>query len=86
MANSSDSFYNAAGAPRGIGGYGIHPGYSPFVDTRCSVIVGYAVTSFATVEAGYGHFFGSDYITQSQAINGGARDVDFVYGQSTLKF
>ncbi len=86
LADTHDSLYNAAGAPRATGGYGVNPGYNPFVGTQISLIAGYAVTSFAQLEAGYGHFFSGDYIAQSQAVNGGARDADFVYVQSTIKF
>jgi len=86
LADTHDYLYNASGAPRTAGGYGIHPGYSPFVGTQISLIAGYAITSFAQLEAGYGHFFSGDYIAESQAVNGGARDADFVYVQSTVKF
>jgi hypothetical protein len=86
LAHTHDSFYNASGVARATGGYGINPGYSPFVGTEISLVAGYAVTSFAQVEAGYGHFFSGDYIAQSQAANGGARDADFVYLQTSLKF
>jgi hypothetical protein len=86
LADTHDSFYNSAGVARGTGGYGIHPGYNPFVGTSVTLIAGYALASFAGVEAGYGHLFSGDYIAQSQAVNGGARDSDFLYGQVTLKF
>jgi len=86
LADTHDYFYNAAGAPRTAGGYGIHPGYNPFVGTQLTLVAGYAVTSFALVEAGYGHLFSGDYIAQSLAVSGGARDADMVYVQTTLKF
>lgn len=86
LADTHDYLYNVAGAPRTTGGYGIHPNYNPFVGTEFSVIAGYAVTSFALVEAGYGHFFSGDYIAQSQAVNGGSRDADWVYLQTSFKF
>ncbi len=86
LADTHDYLYNAAGAPRATGGYGIHPGYNPFVGTQFSAVAGYAVTSFALVEIGYGHFFSGDYIAQSQAVNGGTRDADWVYLQTTFKF
>ena len=86
LADTHDYFDTVAGAPRATGGYGIHPSYNPFVGTELSVVGGYAVTSFAQVEAGYGHFFSGDYIAQSQAVNGGARDADWVYVQTTFKF
>jgi len=86
LADTHDYFYSVTGAPRTTGGYGIHPGYNPFVGTEFSVVAGYAVTQFAQIEAGYGHFFNGDYIAQSQAANGGARDADWVYIQTTIKF
>ena len=72
-------------SPRTTGGYGIHPNYNPFVGTELTLVAGYAVTSFAQVEAGYGHFFSGDYIAQSQAANGGSRDADFVYRPDQLQ-
>jgi hypothetical protein len=86
LANTSDYLYSVNGAPRTTGGYGIHPGYNPFVGTEFSAIAGYAVTSFAQVETGYGHFLAGDYINQSQGGNGGSRDADWVYVQTTIKF
>ena len=87
LADTSDSLYNAAGVARATGGYGgINPGFSPFVGTAVTLIAGYAITSYAQAEAGYAHFFSGTYITQTQAANGGARDADFVYVQTTLKF
>ncbi len=86
LASTSDYLYSVTGAPRTTGGYGIHPGYDSFVGTECSAIAGYAVTKFAQVEAGYGHFFAGNYIAQSQAGNGGDRDADWVYIQTTIKF
>ena len=86
LANTSDYFYSVNGAPRTTGGYGIHPGYNPFVGSEVTALAGYAIAKFAQVEAGYGHFFAGDYIAQSQAVNGGSRDADWVYLQTTLRF
>ena len=86
LADTHDYLYTVAGTPRATGGYGIHPNFNPFVGTEFSVVAGYALTRFAQVEAGYGHFFAGDYINQSQAGNGGSRDADMVYVQTTLKF
>jgi hypothetical protein len=66
--------------------YGIHPNYNPFVGTQLTLVAGYAVTSFAQIEAGYGHLFSGDYIQQTLAHNGGSRDADFVYVQTSFKF
>jgi hypothetical protein len=86
LADTRDYLYNAAGVPRTTGGYGIHSTFNPFIGTEITVIAGYAVTSFATVEAGYGHLFSGDYIAQSQALNGGSRDAEFAYVQTSFKF
>jgi hypothetical protein len=86
LADTHDYLYNVAGAPRTTGGYGIHPGYNPFVGTDFTAVAGYALTRYAQVEAGYGHFFAGDYIAQSQAGNGGSRDADWVYAQTSIKF
>ena len=86
LADTHDYLYNAAGAPRTTAGYSNHSTYNPFVGTEVTVIAGYAVTKFALVEAGYGHFFSGDYVDQSQAINGGSRDANFAYIQTSLKF
>ncbi|HEV8542399.1 MAG TPA: alginate export family protein [Verrucomicrobiae bacterium] len=93
LADTHDNFYNVAGVPRGGvtttpgNGYGINPGYSNFVGTELDAIAGYAVTRFAQLEAGYGHFFAGNYIQQSLSAPAfGARDADFVYLQATLSF
>lgn len=86
LADTHDYLYSVTGAPRTTGGYGANSSYNPFVGTELSAIAGYAITKFAQLEAGYGHFFSGDYIAQSQAMNGGSRDADWVYVQTTLKF
>jgi len=86
LANTSDYLYSVTGAPRTTGGYGLHPNYNPFVGEEFSAVAGYAVTRFAQVEAGYGHFFAGDYINQSQAGNGGSSDADWIYVQTAIKF
>ncbi len=86
LADTQDALYTGAGGPRTTGGYGIHPNYNPFVGTEFTTVAGYAVTRYAQLEGGYGHFFAGDYITQSQAGNGGSRDADWVYIQTSIKF
>ncbi len=94
LANTHDNFYNVGGAPRGGiaatptgNGYGINPGYSDFVGTELDVIAGYAVTRFAQLEAGYGHFFTGDYIRQSLGNPAfGSKDANYVYLQATINF
>jgi hypothetical protein len=93
LADTHDNFYNVAGAPRGGvaatpgTGYGINPGYSNFVGTELDAIVGVAVTRYAQLEAGYGHFFVGNYIQQSlSSPNFGSQDADYVYLQASINF
>jgi hypothetical protein len=94
LADTHDSFYNVAGVPRGgiaatpAGtGYGINPNYSNFVGTELDAIAGLAVTRFAQLEVGYGHFFTGDYIRESlHAATVGSREADYVYIQATIGF
>jgi len=92
LANTHDSLYNVSGAPRGTGlttgggsNYGINPGYTAFVGTELDAIVGVAVTRYAQLEVGYGHFFTGDYIRQSLSV-AGSRDADYIYTQATISF
>jgi hypothetical protein len=91
LANTHDSFYNVGSAPRGglgTGGgtaYGINPNNSSFVGTELDLITGVAVTRFAQLEVGYGHFFVGDYIQQSLA-KVGSKDANYVYLQATVNF
>lgn len=86
LADTHDYFYNVGGVPRTSGGYGIHPNYSSFLGTELDLIAGYAVARFAQVEGGFGHFFTGEYIQQSLAGGGGARDANYVYLQLNLVF
>lgn len=86
LADTHDYFYSVAGVPRTTGGYGIHPNYSPFLGTELDLIAGYAVARFAQLEGGFGHFFTGEYIQQSLAGVGGARDANYVYLQLNLIF
>ncbi len=93
LADTHDNFYNVSGAARGGiattpgTGYGINPSYSNFVGNELDFIVGYAVTRYAQLEAGYGHFFTGDYIQQSLSAPAfGSRDADYVYLQASINF
>ena len=93
LASTSDNFYTVGGTPRGGiattpgTGYGVNPHYSNFVGTEVDAIAGYALTKFALLEGGYGHFFVGDYIQQSLANPVfGSKDADWVYVQTTFKF
>ena len=93
LADTHDSFYNAGGAPRGAFGgtpgnnYGINPAYHSFVGTELDVIAGVAVTRFAQLETGYGHFFVGDYIRSSLSSPAvGSKDADYLYVQTAINF
>ena len=86
LANANDYLYTVGGTPRTTGGYGIHPNYSTYVGSELDVIAGYAVTRYAQVELGYGHFFTGKYIEQSLAGVGGATDANYIYVQTSINF
>lgn len=95
LADTGDRFYNVAGiarqAPGAAGatgsgrGYGTNPGYDGFLGYELDVIAGYALTKFATIEAGYAHFFRGNYVreTFSQV---GSQDADWFYAQLMVRF
>lgn len=93
LADTQDSFYTVAGAPRGGTattpgtGYGVNPGYDNYLGSEVTAIGGWAITRFAQLEAGYGHFFHGGYVTETWSASGfGARDADFGYVQLAVKF
>jgi hypothetical protein len=86
LATTDDYFYQANGAPRTTGGYGIHPGYGSFVGSELDLTATLAMTSYASVQGGYAHFFAGDYVKDSLAGHGGAADADYVYAQMTFNF
>jgi hypothetical protein len=93
LADTHDSFYTVAGAPRGgltptAGtGFGINPHYSSFVGTEVTAIAGYALARGLQLEVGYGHFFAGKYLDQTWAASGfGSRDADFGYAQILFTF
>jgi hypothetical protein len=93
LANTHDNFYNSGGTPRGGissgggAGYGIDASYSSFVGTEVELVAGWAVTRFAQLEAGYGHFFTGRYIDQSLSSPAfGSRDADWFYAQLSVSF
>jgi hypothetical protein len=95
LADTHDSFYNVGGARRGTltsnagtgTGYGINPSYGSYVGSEIDFIAGYALTKYATLEVGYGHFFVGNYIKDSfKAPTHGSTDADYVYLQTTFTF
>jgi hypothetical protein len=93
LADTHDSFYTVGGTARGGTaatpgtGYGVNPGYNNFLGTELDIIAGYAVTRFAQLEVGYGHFFVGDYIRSSLSAPGfGSADANWIYVQATVNF
>jgi len=93
LADTHDSFYTAAGTARGGTaatpgtGYGVNPGYGSYVGSELDLVSGYAVTRFAQLEAGFGHFFVGDYVRESlSAATHGSTDANWFYLQCTFTF
>ena len=93
LANTSDNFYTVAGFRRGGiaatpgTGYGINPGYGSYVGTEVDVTASYALTGYATLQGGFGHFFVGDYIKQSlSSATVGSKDANWFYAQLNLNF
>lgn len=86
LADTSDFFYQANGAPRTAGGYGIRPEANNYVGTELDFVATYAVTPYAAAQAGYGHFFVGDYVRSSLNPVGGATDGNWVYVQIAINF
>lgn len=87
IADTHDSFYQVNGARRTTGGYGINPAYGNYVGQELDINAIWTVTTYATAQIGYGHFFVGDYVKQSLAAPAsGASAADFFYVQATLNF
>ncbi len=86
LADTHDNFYQVNGAPRTTGGYGINSGAGSFVGTELDLVATYAIKPYATMQAGYGHFFVGDYVKNSLAASGGSKDANFFYAQMTFNF
>ncbi len=94
LADEHDNFYNVAGVARGGttatptgNGYGINPNYNRFVGSELDIITGFALTRFAQLEFGVGHFFTGDYISKSLSHkNFGSKDANYLYVQTTINF
>lgn len=95
LANTADRFYNVAGVPRaGAGttgatgsgtGYGLNPAYDSFLGFETDVICGVALTKFASLEAGYAHFFRGGYVKDTFSVSG-SQDADWIYIQTLIRF
>ena len=86
LADTHDSFYQVNGAPRNTGGYGINPSAGGFVGHELDLVASYAPKSYATLQAGYGHFFTGEYVRDSLAPVGGATDANWFYLQAVFNF
>lgn len=83
LADASDSFYPEAGSARNANGYGRNPQFDSFVGSELDIVVKYALTPWAEIHAGYGHFFVGDYVKQSVR---NPEDADWFYVQTTINF
>ncbi|MGZ4988928.1 MAG: alginate export family protein, partial [Limisphaerales bacterium] len=86
LADTHDFFYNVSGVPRKTGGYGIKPGAGQFVGTEYDFLASYNISTFANIQLGYGHFFVGEYVRNSLAPVGGAKDANWVYAQVKFEF
>jgi len=93
LAETSDSFYFGNGAPRAGGtpgahnGYAINPTYGSYVGSEVDLVLNYAVTSYASVQGGFGHFFVGDYVKESLSAPGfGSADANYLYLQARFSF
>ncbi|MBI5388637.1 MAG: alginate export family protein [Verrucomicrobia bacterium] len=86
LADTHDSFYPQSGSGRSSNGYGKNPAFDSFVGSELDLDVNYAVTPWAGLRAGYGHFFTGGYVDSSKAGVGGATGADWFYVQATINF
>ncbi|MFN7139097.1 MAG: alginate export family protein, partial [Limisphaerales bacterium] len=86
LADNNDFFYQANGAPRAAGGYGINPGAGSYIGSEVNLVATYAIRPYANGQIGYGHFFAGEYVKNSLRPVGGAKDADFVYAQLVFNF
>lgn len=85
LADTHDYFYQVTGLPRNSGGYGIDPDAGSYVGSEIDLVGTYALAAFATLQAGYGHFFIGEYVKNS--LSGfGPSDANWVYVQLQMNF
>lgn len=78
LANTSDNWYRAGGAPV----LPIHPGANNYVGSEIDINASWKITKNVIVAGGYGHFFNGKYADGTAA----SSDADFAYAQVTIKF
>jgi hypothetical protein len=89
LANTADSFYPESGEGRNQNGYGLHPGFSPYVGQEVDLLVSWRISKWNQFQAGYGHYFVGSYIRRSLGsapATGGAADADWIYLQLNSNF
>jgi hypothetical protein len=86
LADTHDYFYQSNGQPRKTGGYGIKPTAGQFVGTEYDFLASYNIGTYANLQLGYGHFFVGEYVRNSLAPVGGAKDGNWVYLQFAINF
>ncbi|MDB6056847.1 MAG: hypothetical protein JWO95_691 [Verrucomicrobiales bacterium] len=86
LADSHDFFYQSTGAARTSGGYGIKSGAGQFVGSEYDFLASYNALRCLNFQLGYGHFFVGEYVRNSLAPTGGAKDADWFYAQVTFNF
>jgi len=89
LVETTDYLYPESASARNTNGYGLHPGFRPDAGSELDLVANYKLTPWASLQAGYGHFFVGDYIRQSVAAvpaNGGAVDANWGYVQMTIAF
>jgi len=93
LAETSDSFYLGNGAARTGGtpgthnGYAINPTYGSYVGSEVDLVLNYALTSYASVQGGFGHFFVGEYVNESLSAPAfGSADANYLYLQARFTF
>jgi len=89
LADPNDYLYPESGSGRSGNGYGIHPGYDAYVGSELDLVGTYTFKNWGVLQAGYGHFFVGEYVTQSVGsvpANGGTTDADWFFAQVTFNF
>jgi hypothetical protein len=86
LPNTDDFFYQVSQAPRGGGGYGIHPQNGNFAGQELDLVATYQPTKYLQFQAGFGHFFTGDYVNQTFENLGGSEDANWGYLQAQINF